>query len=162
MSGESFDAGMEAARRTGERLRGCTCKIDTLGHFGEEVEGGEITVSDKCPVHGRGDALRRLDEAQDRLQRQSYTVTVTTSGPTPMPIPDALSIFLANIRSTLTRLEAEAADVEERLAESEDIRDVCPSRTFLDYISRLDFGHGDREDDRELYDALATLRMVVG
>lgn len=103
------------------------------------------------------DPVRRIDEAQRKLQEQSYGMIVLTSGPTPISINDALGIFLADIRKILVKLEEEAVENE-----GISLEEVCPSRSVLDYLARLDFGHGDREDNPKLYDALATLRMVVG
>lgn len=81
---------------------------------------------------------------------------VLTSGPTPMSINDALGILLEELRKDH---EAMIADPGSNRA-AWDLHNEAHSSTG--YLLRLDFGHGEREDNPKLYDALATLRMVVG
>lgn len=128
MSGESFDAGMEAARRTGERLRG-----------------------------PEGDAFRRLDEAQARLQEPG--VEVYTSHPTPMPVAVAIDFLLHELRKDHRAMIADLREHASPEAGPLDLHAQAYSST--DYLLSLDLGCTEREDNPSLHDAITTLKMVT-
>lgn len=103
------------------------------------------------------DAVRKLDEAQARMKQPP--IEVYTDRPTPMTVPVAIGVLLRELRRDHGAMIAELRDVATPEPAPLDMH--AQAHSSMDYLLSLDLGCTEREDRPELYDAIATLKMIA-